>query len=221
MKTEKKKGHISLKTHFFTGILVTAPLFLTAYIVVELVAFVDSAVESIIPTAYNPNTYLPYGIPGMGIVLLIFFFTLVGMLTANFIGQAFMRLGRAIISHTPVISGVYNAFKKIFETVLGQDKNAAFKQAVLVEYPRKGLWTIAFLTGPVYDGIQKQLPKQKLVSIYVPTTPNPTSGFFLYVDKSDIIVLDIPVEEALKMILSTGIVNPTDKSVTQKNRKSE
>ncbi len=218
---KKKKTRTSLKTHFFTGILVTAPLFLTAYIVVELVTFIDSAVAALIPTAYNPNTYLPYGIPGMGIVLLLIFFTLIGMLTANFIGQAFMRLGHNIIEHTPVISGVYNAFKKIFETVLGQDKNAAFKQAVLVEYPRKGLWTIAFLTGPVYGGIQKQIPDQKLVSIYVPTTPNPTSGFFLYVDKSEIIVLDIPVDDALKMILSTGIVNPTKKLPLKKTRQTK
>ncbi len=216
---KKKKTNKSLKTHFFTGILVTAPIFLTIYIAVELITFIDSGVAALIPAKYNPNTYLPYGIPGMGIVLLLIFFTLVGMLTANFIGQAFMRLGHNIIEHTPVISGLYNAFKKIFETVLGQDKNAAFKQAVLVEYPRKGLWTIAFLTGPVYKDIQKQIPNKKLVSIYVPTTPNPTSGFFLYVDKADIIVLNIPVEEALKMILSTGIVNPLEKPKARKKAK--
>lgn len=220
---EKKLQHkkTTLKTYFFTGIIVTAPVAITLYLAVELISYIDTTVTGLIPAAYNPNNFLPYGLPGIGIVLLLLFFTGIGMLTANFIGQALVRLGYRIIGKMPVISGVYNAIRKIFETLLGSDKNKAFRQAILVEYPRKGLWTIAFLTGPVPDIIKDKLNNQNLISIYVPTTPNPTSGFFLYVPESDIIYLDISVDEALKTILSTGIINPKEKQIAPKNKKTK
>ena len=137
------------------------------------------------------------------------------MLTANFVGRTFMRLGQSLIEHMPIISGIYNAFRKIFETLLGSGKNTAFRQPVLVEYPRRGLWTIAFLTGPVYKGIQNKVD-DALVSIYVPTTPNPTSGFLIYVPKKDVIPLNIGVDDALKTILSMGIINPDAKPFRKK-----
>lgn len=201
----------TLKTYFFTGIIVTAPIAITLYLAIELITYIDTTVTGLIPAAYNPNNFLPYGLPGIGIILLLLFFTGVGMLTANFVGQALIRLGYRIIGKMPVISGLYNAIRKIFETLLGSDKNKAFRQALLVEYPRKGLWTIAFLTGPVPHLINEKLKNDNLISIYVPTTPNPTSGFFLYVPQSDVIYLDISVDEALKTILSTGIINPKEK----------
>ncbi len=212
MRGKRKNTKPTLKTYFFTGVLVTAPISITLYLAFELIRYIDTSVTGLIPDRYNPNSYLPYGIPGLGVILLFVFLTLIGMLTANFIGRAFMRLGRSIIDRTPLISGFYNAIKKIFDTLIGPDKNQAFRQPVLVEYPRKGLWTIAFITGPVYKEIQKHV-QDPLVAIYVPTTPNPTSGFFIYVPKKDIIRLNISVEEALKMILSTGIINPTPKNL--------
>ena len=209
-KSEKKT---TLKTYFFTGIIVTAPIAITLYLAIEFIAYIDTKVTGLIPAAYNPNNFLPYGLPGIGILLLLVFFTVVGMFAANFIGQYFMRLGYRIIGKMPVISGLYGAIKKIFETLFGEDKNQAFRQALLIEYPRRDVWTIAFLTGPVPDLIKQELEDEKLISVYVPTTPNPTSGFFLYVPESDVRYLDISVDDALKMILSTGIINPKEKEV--------
>ncbi len=218
-KHEKKT---TLKTYFFTGIIVTAPIAITLYLAIELISYIDKTVTGLIPEAYNPNNFLPYGIPGIGIILLLLFFTGVGMLAANFIGQYFMRLGYRIIGKMPVISGLYNAIRKIFETLFGADKNKAFRKALLIEYPRKDVWTIAFLTGPVPNMIKKKIKNNNLISVYVPTTPNPTSGFFLYVAESDVIYLDITVDEALKMILSTGIIGPDEKDkITKKGSRKK
>lgn len=204
--TPPKKG-ATLKTYLFTGILVTAPVAITFYLAVQLFLLIDTNITALIPDKYNPETYLPYGMPGLGVLLLVLGLIFVGWLTAHWVGRAMMALGTHLISKMPIISGVYSAFRKIFETLFGAGKNTAFRQAVLIEYPRKGLWTIAFLTGPVYTGIQKNV-SEKLLSVYVPTTPNPTSGFLIYVPQKDVIPLNIGVDEALKIVLSTGIVNP-------------
>ncbi len=205
----KKSQKTTLKTYFFTGILVTAPIAITLYVAWQAITYIDSTVTAFIPAKYNPNELLPHSIPGLGVLLLLVFFTVIGMLTANFVGQAFVKLGYRLINRIPLISGLYNAFRKILETLIGNDKNKAFRQPVLVEYPRRDLWTIAFITGPVYEEITEKLNDDSLVAIYVPTTPNPTSGFFLYVPQKDIIMLDMTVEQALKLIISTGIINPT------------
>ena len=215
MKKRQNKNTHPLKTYLFTGILVTAPIAITFYLAVQLFTYIDKNVTALIPEKFNPGTYLPYGLPGLGVILLLIFLILIGMLTANFVGRTFMRLGQSLIEHMPIISGIYNAFRKIFETLLGSGKNTAFRQPVLVEYPRRGLWTIAFLTGPVYKGIQNKVD-DALVSIYVPTTPNPTSGFLIYVPKKDVIPLNIGVDDALKTILSMGIINPDAKPFRKK-----
>lgn len=144
------------------------------------------------------------------------------MLTANYVGRAFVSLGQTVISKLPIISGVYGAFRQIFETLLGTGRKTAFRQPVLVEYPRKGMKTIAFITGPVYQKIQKQ-SRDKLVSVYVPTTPNPTSGFLIYLPEKEVTPLDIGVDEALKIILSMGIIDPDSKPARKKafNRKAQ
>lgn len=217
---EKKNSKTTLKTYFFTGILITAPIAITLYVAWVAITYADNLVTAFIPAKYNPNNLLPYGIPGIGVILLLVFFTGVGMLTANFMGRSLVKLGYQIMNKMPVLSGLYNAIRKILETVLGSGKNKAFRQPVLVEYPRRGLWTIAFITGPVYSEIEKKLKDKTLLAVYVPTTPNPTSGFFLYVPQKDVIFLNISVDEALKMILSTGIINPrTKKKLSAKQQK--
>lgn len=208
MVHEKKKH--TLKTYFFTGILVTAPVAITFYLAIELFKWVDSAVVRFIPVKYNPETYLPYGLPGLGVLVLVLALILIGMLAVNFFGRWLIGLGRKIIERIPVISGVYSALKKLFETLLGQGGTTAFRKAVLVEYPRKGVWTVAFITAPVYTGFQKLLPND-LVTVYVPTTPNPTSGFMLYVPKKEIKDLNMRVDDAFKLVISTGIVTPVNK----------
>jgi uncharacterized membrane protein len=207
MEKTTSKNKRTLKTYLFTGVLVTAPVAITFYLAIQLFLFIDNHITALIPEKYNPETYLPYGLPGLGVVLLLVFLILVGIMTANFVGKTFAQIGKAIIARMPIISGIYNALRKIFETLLGNGKNTAFRQPVLIEYPRKGLWTIAFLTGPVYKGIQNKV-NEALVCVYVPTTPNPTSGFLIYLPKKDIHPLDMRVDDALKIILSMGIINP-------------
>jgi len=206
MALEKSKH--TLKTYFFTGILVTAPVAITLFLVAELFRWIDSSVVKFIPAQYNPETYLPYGLPGVGVLLLVVALILIGMLAVNIFGRWLVGIGQRIIERIPVISGVYSALKKLFETLLGQGSASAFRKAVLVEYPRKGVWTVAFLTAPVYEGFQHLLPKD-MVTVYVPTTPNPTSGFMLYVSKKEVKELDIRVDDAFKMVVSTGIVTPS------------
>lgn len=205
-----EKTKHTFKTYFFTGILVTAPVALTFYLVIELFKWIDASVIRFIPEKYNPETYLSYGLPGLGILLLVVAFVLIGMLATNILGRWLMSFGQRLIEKTPVISGVYSALKKLFETLLGQGTTSAFRKAVLVEYPRKGVWTIAFITTPVYEGFEHLLP-QDMVTIYVPTTPNPTSGFMLYVPKKEIKELDMRVDDAFKLLVSTGIVTPSKK----------
>lgn len=210
----------SLKTYFFTGILVTGPIALTFYVAWKLAAYIDTQVIGLIPQKYNPATYFSYGLPGLGIVLLILFLIFVGMLTASYIGRIFSRIGDGLIKKMPFISGLYGALKKVFETILGTGKETAFRQPVLVEFPRRDMWTIAFITGATYKGVQKMFD-DTLVSIYVPTTPNPTSGYFVYVPKKDIKMLNIGVDEALKLIISMGIVNPETHKAKGSNTKAK
>lgn len=210
-----KSSKRSLKTYLITGILVSAPLAITIYLALELIRFIDEKMTAFIPKEYNPSTYLPFGIPGFGILILFVSLILIGMISTGFIGNSMLELLNKIISKMPVVSGIYNAIRKILETVMGGDKAQAFREAVLIQYPREGLWTIAFITGEVFSGIQKHI-KKKLISIYVPTTPNPTSGFLIFVPQKDIIPLKIRVDDAWKIIISTGIVTPDSPKKQQK-----
>ena len=198
----------TIKSYFLTGVLVSAPLAITIYLAIELVRFIDEKVNALIPKEYNPATYLPFGIPGFGILILLIGLFLVGVVSSGFIGTALLKGLNKAISKMPVISGLYNGLQKVLETVVGGGQNKAFREAVLIQYPREGLWTIAFITGDVYSGIQKHFKKEKMVSVYVPTTPNPTSGFLIFVNRKDIIPLKLRVDDAWKIIISTGIVTP-------------
>ncbi len=198
-----------MRAYFFAGILVTAPISITLYLAWLLVNFVDNRVTPLIPVKYNPETYLPFALPGLGLVVLFLALTLIGALTAGFLGRFFIRLSERMLGRMPVVRSVYNAVKQILETVLAQQSNA-FREAVLVEYPRRGIWAIAFITGNT-EGEVQNLTEEETINIFLPTTPNPTSGFLLFVPKADIIHLDMSVEEAIKMVISGGIVTPPDR----------
>jgi len=197
-----------LRGYFIAGILITAPISITFYLGWVFVAYVDSKVTPLIPLKYNPETYLPYGVPGLGVVVMVVGLILIGALTAGFMGRFFQRIWGRLISKVPVLRGVYNALKQILETVLAQQSNA-FREAVLVEYPRRGMWVIAFITGRTKGEVQS-LTEPDVINLFVPTTPNPTSGFLIFVAKEDIVPLSMSVEEALKMVISGGIVTPLD-----------
>ena len=201
-----------IRTYFFAGILVTAPLFITGYVAWLFINFVDDSITPLIPPAYNPETYLPFALPGLGLVVLFISMTMVGMFMAGVMGRLFTRLSESLLNRMPVIRSVYNAVKQILETVLAQ-QSKAFREAVLVEYPRRGIWAIAFITGTT-EGEVQSITEDDCVNIFLPTTPNPTSGFLLFVPKEDLIPLSMSVEEAIKMVISGGIVTPPDRRST-------
>jgi uncharacterized membrane protein len=198
-----------LRGSFFAGILVTVPIALTIYLVWVLVHSVDDMVASVLPHQWNPNTYLPFDVPGLGLIIFFLAMVIIGAVTASFLGRFFHRRFERILSRLPVVRSIYSAIKQIMDTVFSQ-RSQAFREAVLVEYPRRDLWIIAFITGET-KGEVKNLHADDIINIYVPTTPNPTSGFLLFVPKRDIIPLSMSVDEALKMVISTGIVTPTDR----------
>ena len=206
----KKRGLMSrLRAYFLAGVLVTAPLGLTGLLSWWFIDFVDEKITPLIPDRYNPETYLPFGIPGLGLLVLLMAVTLIGALTAGLIGRWLLQTGERVLNRMPVVRSIYSAIKQIFETVLAQQSNA-FREAVLVEYPRRGIWAIGFITGTTKGEVQN-LTEEETVNIFLPTTPNPTSGFLLFVPKSDVVPLGMSVEEAVKMVISGGIVTPPDR----------
>lgn len=198
-----------LRAYFFAGILVTAPAAITFYIAWLLITFIDGQVTGLLPERYNPNEFLPFSVPGLGLVILILFLILVGMMTAGFVGRLLVRTSERMLARMPVIRSVYGAVKQIFETVLAQ-QSTAFRQVVLVEYPRRGIWCLGFVSGTTLGEVQN-LTAEETVNVFLPTTPNPTSGFLLFVPRGDLVVLQMTVEEGIKMVVSGGIVTPPDR----------
>ncbi len=197
-----------MRAYFFAGILVIAPISITLYLAWLFIGFVDSKITPLIPLKYNPESYLPFALPGLGLLILVLGLMLTGALTASFMGRLWVRFSERALARMPVIRNIYSAVKQIFETVLA-DKSAAFREAVLVEYPRRGIWAIAFITGRT-EGEVQNVTEEECINIFLPTTPNPTSGFLLFVPKKDLISLSMTVEEAIKMVISGGIITPPD-----------
>lgn len=196
-----------LRGYFLAGILVTGPILLTLYLTWLLIDTIDGAVRWLLPDRYNPATYIH--VPGLGLVIGLAALTLIGAATANYVGRVLLRLSERVLARMPVVRGIYSAMKQIFETVLAKQSNT-FREVVLVEYPRRGMWTIAFVTSRT-EGEVRDLTGPDPVSVYVPTTPNPTSGYLVFVPRSDVVPLAMTVEEAIKMVISTGIVTPPDR----------
>ena len=197
-----------LRTYFLTGIIITAPLGITIFIAWKFIGLIDGWVTPIIPGAYNPETYLPFDLPGLGLLISFAVLTLIGALTASFAGRILVRFGERLVFRMPVIRAVYGALKQIFETVLAQSSKS-FREVVLVEYPRRGVWAIAFVTGHT-EGEVQHLVEDDLINVFLPTTPNPTSGFLLFVPRKNLTTLNMTVEEGIKLVISGGIVTPPD-----------
>ena len=204
-----------LRGYFLAGVLVTMPLAITFAVARWFILFVDSKIVPMIPENWNPDTYLrdhvgfEIGLPGLGVLVLIIAITITGALTAGFVGRFVIKTGETILARMPIIRSVYSAIKQILETVL-QQQSQAFRQAVLVEYPRRGVWAIGFITGET-EGEVQSLTTEEVLNVFLPTTPNPTSGFLLFLPREDLVILDMTVEEAVKMVISGGIVTPPDR----------
>ena len=195
-----------LRNYFLTGLLVTAPPALTIYLAVLFVSFIDNKVRHLIPEEYNPEQYLPFAIPGLGVVIVIVALIVLGAFTTGYLGRLFVRIWERMWEKMPFVSGIYSTFKQLFETVFSKKSNA-FRQVVLVEFPRKDVWTVAFVTSDVPYALSNALNDNELISVYVPTTPNPTSGYWGMYRRQYVIPLNISVEDGLKMVISLGIVS--------------
>ncbi len=206
---------LRMKAYLFTGILVTAPVTITFYMVYKLIAFIDVSVGSLISHDVQLSAYFPFNIPGIGLLFLITILIIIGMFTTGYIGNLFVRLGEYIVSKMPFISSVYSLLKQVFETFFS-NKKQSFNQVVLLEYPRKGLWVIGFVSAQTTGEVAENFDT-KMLNVFVPTTPNPTSGFLIFVPQSDVIKLDMSVEDGLKFVISCGIVTPDMVNKKSKN----
>jgi len=205
-----RRPFLRLRTYFLTGIIVAGPIGITMYLVWLIVTFIDDRITPLIPERYNPEFYLPFNIPGLGLVIVLVGLTMVGFVSVHLLGRTFFRLGESLVNRMPIVRSIYGALKQIFETVLAQS-STSFREVVLVEYPRHGLWALAFVTS-VTKGEVQRLTEVDVVNIFLPTTPNPTSGFLLFVPRAAVIHLDMSVEEGIKMVISGGLVTPEDRA---------
>lgn len=210
-------ARIRLRNYFLTGIVVAAPVSITIYLTWTFVNWVDGWVKPLIPHLYNPDNYLPFSVPGVGLVFAIIMLTVLGFLTANIVGRSIVAYGEMLLARMPLVRNLYSGLKQIFQTALSESSRS-FNSAGLVEYPRKGLWAIVFIATDAKGEIKAQLNNadDDMVSVFLPTTPNPTSGFLLFVPRADVRILDMTVEEAAKLVISAGLVTPEYQKKTRK-----
>jgi uncharacterized membrane protein len=196
-----------VRTYFLTGLVVAGPVAVTLWLVWWFVTWVDGLVRPFMPVAYRPETYLPVKIPGLGLIIVFVALTLLGFLTANLIGRKLVDFGESILSRMPIVRPIYRTAKQIFQTLFSKSESS-FRRVALIEFPSPGMWSLVFLTQSPTEGIAGRLPATEHVSAFMPCTPNPTTGFFFYVPKREVVELDITVEQAMTVIMSAGIVQP-------------
>jgi uncharacterized membrane protein len=197
-----------IRNYFLTGLVVAGPLAITIWLTWSFITWVDDLVRPFVPVAYRPETYLPGKIPGTGLVIAFVALTLLGFLTANFVGRKLVEAGERLLDRMPLVRGIYKGLKQVFETLF-TESGSSFRTVGLVEFPAPGMWSLVFLSQPPSQDITSRLPsKEPHVSVFMPCTPNPTTGFFFYVARSGVIVLDITVEAAAKLIMSAGLIQP-------------
>ncbi len=230
-KAEKRRrpGWFSgLRSNFLTGLIIIAPIGLTAWLIWTVVGWIDGFVLPLVPDAYQPDILIrnyfwaefakdadgnprETSIRGIGVIVFLLFTLFVGWVGKGFLGRSFLAWGEGLVDRMPVVRSIYSGVKQIAETVFSQ-KDSNFEKACLIEYPRKGIWAVGFIStdakGEVADNSP---PDDHLVSVFVPTTPNPTSGFLLFFPKKDVIELDMSVEDAAKLVISAGLVYPNGK----------
>ena len=214
-----------LRTSFLTGIVVIAPVALTLWLIWSVIGWFDGFVLPFVPDAYRPeqilNTIFGYdlklNIRGVGVVVFLVFATLVGWLAKGLIGRSFIRYAENLVNRMPVVRSFYSGIKQIAETVFAQQERS-FEKACMIEYPRKGIWAIGFISTTAKGEIaERNSSKGPMVSVFVPTTPNPTSGFLLFFPKADIVELDMSIEDAAKLVISAGLVYPPTQKTSSKS----
>lgn len=203
----KKPGWLAwLRGRFFAGVFIAAPIAITVMIVLWLISVIDNRVKPLIPPAWNPESYTEFALPGFGVLVAIILLTLLGAITTNLLGRSAVGFSDRLLTRIPIVRNIYSLFKQLFDTIQTSNQSS-FREMVLVEYPKRGTWAIGFVTAAIKGEIATKLP-DGYISVFVPTTPNPTSGFYMFVPKAEVIELDMSVEEGAKMIVSVGMVVP-------------
>ena len=202
----------NVRGNFLAGLIVIAPIGFTMWIINSIIGWIDGWVLPLIPYNYHFTEYIGINLKGLGVIFFLVFTVLVGWIGKGILGRTFLRIGENLVDRTPIVRSVYSGIKQIAETVLSS-RDSSFDKACLIEYPRKGIWAIAFVASDSKGEIAEKNPNKdnQLVSVFVPTTPNPTSGFLLFIPKSDITYLDMTIEEAAKLVISAGLVYPKEK----------
>ncbi len=209
-----KKTKSSLRAHFLTGLAVGAPVVLTLWLVWSAIVMIDGWVLPFLPKHFVPADSLMRVVPGFGVLAFLVATVALGILAKGILGKSLVRLGEATVSRIPLVRTVYGSIKQIVETIVGQD-GPKFEKACLVEYPRPGIWAVAFVSTEAKGEIDSKLADgEKMLSLFMPTTPNPTSGFLLFVKQSDVIMLDMGVDDAVKLVISAGLVYPQNSART-------
>ncbi|WP_170325108.1 DUF502 domain-containing protein [Ruegeria arenilitoris] len=204
-----------LRASFLTGIVVIAPVWLTIWLIWSVVGWVDSAVLPLIPQQFQPEEYVGVNLRGVGVVIFLIFTVLVGWIAKGILGRSLIHFAESLVDRMPVVRSVYSGIKQISETVFAQTERS-FEKACLIQYPRRGIWAIGFVSTTAKGEVSDRAETGgDLLSIFVPTTPNPTSGFLLFFPEEDVILLDMSIEEAAKLVISAGLVYPNEKDPTQ------
>lgn len=211
------KRHSRIRRWFFTGLILLVPIVVTIYLFAAIVHAMDGLIR-LIPTAWQPDALIGFHIPGLGVLLTLLIVLLTGMLGASFIGRWLVRMGENIVEKIPLVRSVYGALKNVLETVL-RDNQDSFRRVVLIEYPRKGAYALGFVSGSGHGEVQHR-SEEMMLTVFVPTAPNPTSGFLLYVPEEDTIPLDMSVEDGMKCVISAGVITPnwTPPTTSPKNQ---
>jgi uncharacterized membrane protein len=196
-----------IRNYFLTGLVVAGPLAITVWLIWTIIAWADGFVRPLIPPPYRPESYLPWPIPGTGLIISFVVLTLLGFLTANLVGRTLVELGEGLLNRMPIVRPVYNTMKQIFESLFSKT-GSSFRKVALVEFPAPGMWSLVLLSQPPSADLAKKLPQGEYVSAFMPCTPNPTTGFFFYVKRKDLIELDMSVENAMTLLISAGMVQP-------------
>lgn len=197
-----------VRRYFFTGLLVLVPVWLTTIVVRWIVGFMDGLLVRTLPLKWQPEQLFGFPAPGLGVILTLLLILFVGLLATNYFGNKLVKASEELVYRIPLVKGIYTLFKQLADTVLSSDRQG-FRKVVLIEYPRKGLWSIGFVTG-VSEGELQRVTDRRVINVFIPTTPNPTSGFYILVPEEDAKVLTMSVEEAFKLIVSGGMVSPPD-----------
>ena len=204
-----------LRSSFLTGLVVIMPIALTMWVIWTVTGWIDGWVLPFIPERFQPHQYIGIDLRGVGVVIFLLFTVVVGWTAKGIIGRSLIRWGEGLVDRTPVVRSIYNGLKQIAETVFAQSETN-FDKACLIEYPRKGVWMVGFISSSAKGEVAEKLPlAEPYLSVFVPTTPNPTSGFLIFAPRSDLIDLDLSIEDAAKLVISAGLVYPSPKEAKE------